>query len=118
MIKSLFEHINSTYLQYLISKQNKFVDCLAKFSTKIECTNRNYFLAKKEGKIRLLNLKKDNSALSSTINNILYVSKAKTNLLSLDQLNKQGINMKTTGVRIYLYLKKKIVMKNSKIGHI
>lgn len=59
---SLSWHFDSAYSRYLTLKQNVVVDCLAKSFTKIKCANRDYFLVKRERKIRLSYLKKDNFA--------------------------------------------------------
>lgn len=75
-------------------------------------------MTKKEGEIWLLYLKENGSALSKTINNILYILEAKTNLLSIDQLSKREVDMKTTGARIYLYQREKKVIINSRIDYI
>ena len=57
-IKSLSWYFDSTCSQHLTFERNIFICHLVESSTKIECANRNYFLAKGIRKIRLLCLKK------------------------------------------------------------
>ena len=52
-------HLDSAYSRHLTSEQNVFIGRLAESSTKIECANGDYLLAKREGKIRLSCLKED-----------------------------------------------------------
>lgn len=77
-------------------------DHLADSSTKIECANGDYLLAKGIGKIRLSCLNEDGSGSSTTINYVLYVPETKLNLLSLGQLSERGVDFKITGARMYL----------------
>ena len=70
------------------------------------------------GKTRLPCLKEDGSASSTTINDVLYVPEAKANLLSLGQLSERGVDMKTTGARMYLHRGGKTVMMGSRIGRV
>ena len=69
-------------------------------------------------KIRLSCLKEDGSKSSTTINDVLYVPEAKTNLLSLGQLSKQGMDIKNNGAKMYLHRGKKTVMMGSKIDRV
>ena len=64
-----------------------FVRRLTEFLTKIECANGNYLTAKGVGEIKLSCSKKYGSESSTTINDVLYISEAKANLLSLGQLS-------------------------------
>lgn len=99
-------------------EKNIFIDHLTKSSTKIECANGDYLLAKGVGKIRLSCLKKDDSLSIITINDVIYVLKAKANMLSLGQLSKQGVDMKTTDTKMLLSKKQKTVLTRSRIHHI
>ena len=114
-IKSSSWHLDSVYSWHFTLEQNVFIGRLKKSSTKIEYANRNYFLAKVVGKIKLSCLKKNGSASSTTINNVLYIPKAKANLLFLGQLSEQGVDIKTIGAKMYLRQGKKIVMTGSRI---
>ena len=90
-------------LWHLILEQNIFFDYLAKVLSKIEFANRNYLLAKNVRKIKLLYLRKKDSILSKIINNVLYILKAKKNLLFPSYLSKKKENIKITGLKIYLH---------------
>ena len=80
-----------------------FVGRLTESSIRIECANGNNLTARSVGKIKLSCLKEDGSASSTTINDVLYLPKAKANLLSLGQLSEQGVEMKTKGAKMYLH---------------
>lgn len=80
-----------------------FINHLTKFSNKIEYTNRNYLLAKNDGKIRPSFLKKGGSTSLTTINDVLYILKTKINLLFLSQLREQRVDIKTISIKMYLY---------------
>lgn len=43
-IKFLSQYFDSIYLWHLTSEKNVFISQITKFSAKIECTNRDYFL--------------------------------------------------------------------------
>lgn len=72
----------------------------------------------KQKKNRLLCLKENGFASSTTINAVLYIPKAKANLLFLGQLGEQEMDMKTIDIRMYLQQKRKKVMINSNIGRV
>ncbi len=76
-------HLDSACSRQLTLERNVFVGRLAESSIKIECANGDYLLVKGERKIRLSCLKENGSASLTTINDVLYVSGAKANLLSL-----------------------------------
>ncbi len=116
--KSSSGHLDSVCSRRLTSERNVFVGRLEEFSTKIECANVDYFLAQREGKIRLSCLKEDGSASSTTINDVSYIPEAKANLLSLGQLSERGVYMKSTCAKMYLHRKGKTVMTGSKIGRV
>ncbi len=97
-------------------REKCFFGQITKSLTKIEYANGDNLLAQSVEKIRLSYLKEDGSPSTITINDILYVPKAKVNLLSLGQLSKQGVDMKTTGAKIILSMKKKTVMTGLRIG--
>lgn len=101
--KSPSWHLDRACSRHLTSEQKIFVSHLTEFSTKIKYANRDFLFAKGAGKIRLSYVKEDGSVLSITINDVLYIPEAKRNLFSLGQLSKRGVDMKSTGVRIYLH---------------
>ena len=117
-IKSSSWHLDSACSRHLTSERNVFIGRLEESSTKIECANGNYLLAKGVGKIRLSCLKEDGSASSTTINDVLYVPEAKANLLSLGQLSERGVDIKTIGAKMYLHRGKKTVMTGSRIDRV
>ncbi len=78
---------NACSRTYLNSEKRVFVKRLTESLTRIKGANGNYFTAQGVGKIKLSCLKEDGSASSTTINDVLYISKAKANLLSLGQLS-------------------------------
>lgn len=75
-------------------------------------------MAKSIRKIRLSCFKKDGFPSTSTINDVLYILEAKTNLLFLEQLSKQRVNIKIIGTKIVLSKKEKTIITGSKIGHV
>ena len=111
-------HLDNTCSWYLISKKIVFVRCLTESLTRIEYANGNYLTAKGVGKIKLSCLKEDSLASLTMINDVVYIPEAKANLLSLGQLNEQGLDMRTTGTKIYLNRGGKTVMTGSRIGHV
>ncbi len=108
----------SALSQYLISEQFVFVVCLAGSLTKIEYTNKDHLLAKSVRKIRLFCLKKDGSVSSTNINEVVNFPDVKANLFFLGQLGEQGVDMKTTTVKIYLHQREKTVITISRIGYV
>lgn len=95
-----------------------FIGHLTKFLAKIEYANENHLLAKGVGKTRLSYLIKNGFASTIVINDVLYILKAKANLLFLGQLSKQEINMKTTNAKMILSKKEKTIMKRLRIRHV
>lgn len=93
-----------------------FIDHWAKSLANIEYTDKNLLLAKNVEKIKFSYLKKNGSLALKVIYDILYIPKAKENLLSLGQLNERGIYIKTTDAKKILFRKKKTVITSSKIG--
>ena len=111
-------HFDSACSRHLTSEKSVFVGRPIESSTKIECANSNYLTTKGVRKIKLSCLKEDGLASSITINDVLYVSEAKANLLSLGQLSERGVDMRTIGAKIYLHRGEKTVMTRSKIRQV
>ncbi len=95
-----------------------FVGRLTESLTRIDYANGNYLTAKGVGKIKLSSLKEDGSASSTTINDVLYVPEAKANLLFLGQLSDRGVDIRTTGAKMYLHRVEKTMMTGSRIGRV
>lgn len=91
-------------------EQKIFISHLAKFATKIQYVNRALFFVKSVRKIGFFYFEKESSISSTIINDILYITKAKINLFSLNQLNELGVNMKIISTKIYVYQKRKTIM--------
>ena len=111
-------HLDSVCSRHLTSEKHVFVGHLTESLTKIECANGNYLTTKGIGKIKRSCLKENGSASSTTINDVLNVLEAKANLLFLGQLSERGVDMRTTGAKMYLYRGGKKVMKGSRIGRV
>lgn len=84
----------------------------------MKCAIKDYLLAQSVRKIGVLCLKKDGSLSIIRINNISYVLEAKLNLLSLGQLSKREVDIKTESIGIILFKKEKTIMIESKIGYV
>lgn len=72
-----------------------FVASWTESLTKIEWANGDYLTAHNVRKTKILCFKEDSSESSITINNVLYLPKARANLFFQGQLSERGVNIKT-----------------------
>lgn len=93
--KSQSWYLDSAFSQHLTSEKKMFVASWTESLTKIEWANVDYLTAHNVRKTKILCFKEDSSESSITINNVLYLPKARANLFFQGQLSERGVNIKT-----------------------
>lgn len=79
---------------------------IAKFqpnATKLEYANREILISRGIGFVYLSCMDENSNPLTTHIDDVLYLSQAHSNLISLGPLNKKGIDFKVVGDKIILH---------------
>ena len=86
----------------MTNEKDLFIGRLQPNVIKLKCANREIFTSKRMGLVCLSCIDENRNPLTTYINNDLYSPEAHSNLMSLDQLSKKGIDFKAVGNKITL----------------